>query len=149
MDQAKASKKAEELRQRQMNLDAQRQKRDLMRRAAVANATATAAATAQGAEGGSALQGALGQISGSQGRGALAVNQNQEIGNGIFQANEDYASGGALASLGGGISTLGGALVSNAGMFGKIFAPNPASTPIEDKKNRIFGFPNGVNSSYA
>lgn len=149
MQQARASKKAEALRQRQMNLDAQRQKRDLIRRAAVATATTEAAATAQGASGGSALQGALGQIGGSTGRAVTAVNQNQEIGNGIFEANKDYAAGGGLASLGSGISTLGGALVSNAGVFGKIFAPNPAGTPIDDpnkRKQSVFGFPNGVGS---
>lgn len=146
--QAAASKRAEELRQRQMNLDAQRQKRDLIRRAAVAQATATAAAEAQGASGGSALQGALGEIGGSTGRAVTAVNQNQEIGNGIFDANKKYAEGGSLASLGSGISSLGGALVSNAGVFGKIFAPNPAA-PADDpnlRRQRVFGFPNGVGS---
>jgi len=114
-------------RQRQMNLDAERRKREIVRQSIAQRAQAEAAAGASGALTGSGLSGAYGNISGRAGVSELAVGQNQEIGNKIFGLNEgilgsyrDAAAGAGLASLGAGIGTLGGAMLSNAGSIGKI-----------------------------
>ena len=53
--QAKASKKAEALRQQQMNLEAVRKQREMVREGIVARASATSNAVSQGAGEGSGL----------------------------------------------------------------------------------------------
>jgi len=113
--QAKAAKKAEALRQRQMNLEATRKKRELVREGIVARANATNAATAQGAGESSGLAGGIAQVTGQQNRNVLATNQDQQIGNGIFKANSQYADAGMLVSLGSGIQSLGSSIGSNWG----------------------------------
>lgn len=79
------------LRQNQMNLDAVRRKRDIIRQAQVAQANATAVANNQGAGQSSALQGALAGISGQAGTNLLGVSQNQEIGNKMFDLDNKRA----------------------------------------------------------
>lgn len=109
MGQAKqisAQKKAEKLRERQMNLQAMRERRETIRKASYARATALSNATSQGAEKSSGLGGGYGQISGEAGRNIVAINQNQEIGKGIFKANRDYYSGSLIQGFG---SAIGGA----------------------------------------
>ena len=105
--QAKAAKKAEALRERQMNLEAARKKRELIREGVMARSQAKTTAESQGAGAGSGLSGGLAQITGQQGRNVQANNQDQQIGSGIFAANRQYAAGGTLASIGSGISSLG------------------------------------------
>lgn len=107
--QAKAAKRAEALRQRQMNLEAMRQKRQLVREGIVARANATNNAVAQGAAEGSGLAGGIATVTGNQNRNVQAVNQDTELSNGIFAANKKYASGGTLIAIGQGISSLGSA----------------------------------------
>lgn len=117
---AKASQRAERLRERQMELESNRQRRQIVRNMIRARAQALATTTAQGASGGSALGGAYGQIGQQAGENLVGVNQGQQIGAGIFQANRDIAGAEALAAFGGGISSLGGALFSNAESIGRI-----------------------------
>jgi hypothetical protein len=109
--QAQALQRAERLRERQMNLQAQRERRDTIRQAMVARATSLATATAQGASaaGSSALGGAYGQIQGEAGRQVLAINQNQEIGQGIFAANRAYSRASLTTGFGQLISGVGNA----------------------------------------
>lgn len=114
LQQAAASKKAEQLRANQMNLEAQRARREQIRRAQVARAQATASAVTQGAQFSSALAGGQSQINNEAGRNRMAINQDQQIGNAIFSANRDYANAGMISTLGGGVSSLGGAFASNA-----------------------------------
>lgn len=106
-----AQQKAERLRERQMNLQAMRERREVVRNAILARATALATTTAQGASatGSSALMGAYGQISGDRGRQTVAINQNQEIGAGIFKANRQYFAGSKTAGLGSAVSGVGAA----------------------------------------
>ena len=73
-----------QLRQKQMNLDANRRKRDIIRQAQVATANAEASANASGALNGSGVEGARAGISGQAGVNFLGVSQNQEIGNQMF-----------------------------------------------------------------
>lgn len=107
-----AQQKAERLRERQMNLQAMRERRDVIRNAILARSTALATATSQGATapGSSALGGAYGQIAGDKGRQTVAINQNQEIGQGIFKANRQYFAGTQTMGLGSAVSGVGSAV---------------------------------------
>lgn len=118
---------AEATRKQQMDLDATRKKREIIRQAQVARAAAISTANAQGAGDTSALEGAQGAISGQSGVNLTGVAQNQELGSRIFDANAAVGAGraqeaaaGSLGAAGSGISSLGGALVKNAGTIAKI-----------------------------
>lgn len=127
-----AQQKAERLRERQMNLQAMRERRDVIRNAILARSTALATTTAQGAAapGSSALGGAYGQIGGDQGRQTLAINQNQQIGQGIFKANRQYFAGTQLQGTGSMIASVGAATSSalqNSSIAGKKFFGVPVA----------------------
>jgi hypothetical protein len=107
MKQAKAAEKAEKARQRQMQLEAMRKKREMIRESVRARAEAQNNAMAQGASGGSGLQGGYGQIQGSAGRNIVANYQDETLSNRIFSANRAYAKAGGLVALGEGVSSLG------------------------------------------
>jgi hypothetical protein len=111
-DQTKALQKAEKLRERQMNLQAMRERRETVRTAMQARSMALATTTAQGAasQGTSALGGAYGQIQGEAGRQILAINQNQEIGRGIFKANRQYSDATLQEGYGKMVSGAGAAV---------------------------------------
>ena len=118
--QAKAQKKAETLRENQMNLEASRTRRQQVREMLAARGAALTAGADQGAGEGSGIAGGLAQIAGTGGSAITATNQNQTIGQNIFAANRQYASGGSMASFGGGISSLGGALIKNSATISKL-----------------------------
>lgn len=109
MKQAKASAKAEKLRERMMSLEAMRKRRELVREGVVARAQATSNAVSQGAGEGSALQGGIAQITNQQNRNVLASNQDEKLGHGVFKANRQYAAAGGMIAIGQGISSLGSA----------------------------------------
>lgn len=110
---AAASKKAEDARQRQMNLESDRQRRQVIREASMARATAQANATEQGASQTSGLQGGLAQVTGEQNRNVQAVNQSEELGNKIFSANRQMASAQSLGAFGNSIQNFGDKLSRN------------------------------------
>jgi len=117
--------------QQQMQLQAQRSNLENFRNVQKAQAQSLAAATAQGAQFGSGLQGGQAQIKDQGLYNALGVNQNLQIGQNIFGINSDIsAKKEQLASLGGqaatdqGIASLGGAIMKAGpivGAFGKNF----------------------------
>lgn len=121
-DAAEGERRAERIRQAQMNVEAQRQRRQIVRQAVIARAEAQSNATAQGAAQGSGLAGGLGQIQGQSGTAAADVNQNQQLGTQMFGANRAIARGQTTASFGSGISSLGGALVKNQDAIGRLGA---------------------------
>ena len=123
IDQAKASKKAEGLRQRQANLEASRARRSAIRESIIARSQALSNATGSGASFGSGIKGAVGGIQTQTANNLLGINQGQQIGNGIFQANRDIASGQQLSSIGQGIQSL-----AQTGM--NYFGPNGAGTRV-------------------
>jgi hypothetical protein len=84
---SKASEEAEKLRKQQMELDALRTRRNIMRDAARTRAMSLAVANAQGAKDGSGFFGALAQVTGEEARQKLGLAQNLEIGRGIFSFN--------------------------------------------------------------
>ncbi len=103
-----------------MNLEAMRQRRQVIRNALRARSVASVNATAQGAGSGSGLQGGFGQIGQGAGENMVGINQGTEIGAGIFSANRDSYSAQSLVAFGGGLSSFGGALIDNAPTLGRI-----------------------------
>lgn len=118
--QAKAQKRAETLRENQMNLEASRTRRQQVREMLAARGAALTAGVDQGASEGSGLAGGLAQVAGTGASGLVATQQNQSIGQSMFSANRAYAAGGTMAGFGSGISSLGGALVKNSSTIGKL-----------------------------
>lgn len=117
---------ANQLRQKQMNLDAERRKRDIIRNAQVATAKAENAAANSGALNSSGIEGARAGISGQAGVNYLGVAQNQEIGNAMFGLENSRAQQGMLAGYQRGsqkanmwdmISGVGGGLQGQNGEF--------------------------------
>lgn len=118
---SKASERAENLREQQMQLDYQRRQRETIRRQMVANAMAVARGTSQGVNlESSAIPGAIAEQAGTAGRDMLYNTQSADIGVGLFNANADIAAGQSLAATGQGIGKLGSSLVSNSQMIGQI-----------------------------
>lgn len=124
-----AQQEAEALRKQQMDLDATRRRREILRQSVAARSASLAVTTAQGAayEGGSALPGAYGSISGRTNVNLAGINQNQELGGGIFEAHSNQltayknaANYQSQASMWQGVSSLGGSLLNNAGTIGQI-----------------------------
>lgn len=131
-----AQKKSEALRKKAMDLDASRRRRELVRQQVSARAAAETVATNQGAQFGSVLPGAYAGIEGRTGVNAQGINQNQEIGAGIFANNatasdayRNAALAGGNAATGAGLASLGGMLINNYETIGKVgsfFAPATA-----------------------
>ncbi len=121
MQAAEASADAEKLRKKQMGLDAMRKRREIIRQTQVAQATALSNATAQGAQEGSGLQGGYAQIAGQGARDTAGVNQAQEIGQGIFDANARAATASGVAAMGGGVKDVGMTIAGNNDKIGRIF----------------------------
>jgi hypothetical protein len=136
-----------------MELDAKRRQLEIIRAQQRAAAASLAVTNAQGAKGGSALQGALGQISGTTGQNLLGVTQNLEIGRDIFGFNaaitnekqtiaaQQALSGvaGTQIGLGSGMSSLGGSLVTNASTLGRLSGPAFASSSTSAPPGQTYG----------
>lgn len=124
-----AQRAAEVVRQNQMENDTRRRQLEMIRQQQIARATALTNTTASGAsgEGGSAMGGAEGSISGQFGRGVQAESYQAGIGRSLFgwneqvrRGNQTAADGGTIASMGQGLVSLGGAFVNNAERIGRI-----------------------------
>lgn len=119
-DASDASKRAENARRAQMELEASRKKRELIRQGIIARAQATAVGTNQGAQDSSALAGALGGITGTETRGVQGVNSSVTLGREVFAANQQIAEAQELGALGQGLSSLGGAVNKQLGTIGRL-----------------------------
>jgi len=113
--------------QNAMELSSRRQQTEIMRNSQRQRAQATAAATTQGAQFGSGLQGGLAGVTDQSTYNALGVNQNTQTGNNIFGLDYGISQDKSqIAGLQGqqatdqGIASLGGALTSSAGTIGKL-----------------------------
>ncbi len=115
MKEAQAGQeRAEALRLRQMNLESARERRTTMRQAIISRAQALSASTQQGAVGSGPSAG-LGNIASASGGNINAINQGEEIGTGMFQANRQIAAGQTTSSMGSAIQGFGSFLNSNFG----------------------------------
>lgn len=117
----------EKKRMQQMNLEAMRKKREIVRNSIAARSEALASTTAQGASKGSALPGAYGSIAGQSNTQQLGVQQNWDIGKSIFQlhgqmfdAYSAAASAGTTAATGAGLTSLGSMLMKNNDTMGRV-----------------------------
>lgn len=120
--QYKAQRKADALRQRQVQLEATRLRREQLRKAQVARAQATSRAYNQGAGESSALSGGQSQIVAQGARSVQAINQDAALSGGLFKANTQYAKAGALVSIGEGIQEVGQVIASNSGEINRASA---------------------------
>lgn len=127
-----AQQQAEAARNQAMELDATRKRREMVRQAVVARSQSLAQATGQGAQFSSSLAGAQAGITGQTNYNMLGVNQNEEIGQDIFKANQNLlsarrqeSSAQSQIALGSGISSLGGTIASGVSSINRLqgFAP--------------------------
>lgn len=115
------------LQKQQMELDALRRKRDIVRQSIAARSVALTTATAQGAQLGSALPGALGTIAGRSGGNLLALNQNLALGENMFSskmnesfASSRYASAQSQLAMYQGLTSLGGGMLKNLDSISRV-----------------------------
>ncbi len=80
------------IRRTQMNLDAERRKRDVVRNAQIAQANATAVGFNQGAGNSSALAGAKNSISSQADTMMVGINKNQQLGGALFDTMNEQAT---------------------------------------------------------
>lgn len=136
--QAAASKKAENSREQQMQLDASHRRRQAVRESIIARATALSIGTSQGAGEGSGVAGAMGNAISMGVENVKTTNATEILGSRVFDANREYfeatRKGQAGMALGQGLQSLGGALVSNAGtiqQIGTYFGNRPAGATLD------------------
>lgn len=118
--QAEIAQKLEAQRRRAMELDARRRQLEMMRQMQRARALALVTHTAQGAQFGSTLEGAYGQISGQTMFNQQGVLQNLEIGRNMFGLNAEMAAAQGMSSMGSGFTSLGGSLMNAIGPVGRL-----------------------------
>lgn len=142
-----ASRRAERLREQQMNLERARKQREAFRQATVARSVALSRSVSQGAgqgdEASSSLFGAYGQIAGAFGRATNTEEQNADIGAGLFAANRDLASAQGDIATYEGIGKLGSSLTANSETIGKIgnsIATGSLFGPSVDYRNNTSGY---------
>lgn len=118
---------AEASREQASKLDAMRRKREAIRQGIIQRSQALSTGTNQGAQYGTALPGAYGQIGGQTAFNIAGITGQQMLAGdvfaanrGVFRARKDEADAGAQSALGAGISSLGGALGKSLGSIGKL-----------------------------
>lgn len=133
-EQARLEQQVEAQRFSAMQLDARRRQREAIRIQQRTSAMAIASGIAQGAEGGSGLQGGLAGIAGQTGVNLAGISQNLGIGENIFglnaqisqqkirsaQAGTLIAEGQGQIAKGQGFQQLGASLVSAGPTFGQV-----------------------------
>lgn len=119
--QAKASKRAESVRQSQAAFEAQQARRNAARRGQIARANATSAAVSQGVDlGSSSVIGGQASIRSDVARQTRAINIGSGNRDAIFSANKTIATQGGRASTGRAIAGVGNSFVSNSGQIGRV-----------------------------
>lgn len=120
----RASIAAENARRQQMQLDANRRRRQAVRESLVARATALSVGTNQGAGQGTGVAGAMAQATATGRQNVQTTNSAEVLGNRVFDANIAYAEavakGQKAMAFGSLISSIGGALTSSAGTLGSL-----------------------------
>lgn len=108
-----ASVRSENLRKRQMNLEAERQRRQAIRESIIARGTATSNAATQGASESSGLAGGQAQTTAQAATSITSINQSETIGNSIFDANADLARAQGQIAMGQGFGDAGNKILNN------------------------------------
>ena len=122
-----AEQKAAEIKRQQMEFDARRRIREMIRQNQVVQARATATSVAQGADLSSGPAGAVGDIRGQTGTNILGVSENLAFGEQIFNANAEAtgyniqaAQAGSKLAMWNAIGSLGGTLIRNEAALTRI-----------------------------
>lgn len=115
-----ASSRAEALRKQQMELQAQREQRKLFQDSMRNQAQINSQLAAQGAGFGSIAGGLTGTVEGTLGQNSLALAQNIQIGENLFQANADIAQARSDLNTSSATIDLGKSLFSSAKQIGSI-----------------------------
>ena len=119
---ADEQRKQEQLRQKQMQLEADRQRREVIRQTQISQAIGINNAASSGASlpDSSTLQGIVGQNQTNQNYGVNAINQNEAIGNALFSSNARESEYNSTASLFGGIGNIGSSIAQNNMQIGRL-----------------------------
>lgn len=118
--QAGIARQQEAQRRRAMELDARRRQMEVLRNMQRAQAMALVTNTAQGAQYGSNLMGAYGQIAGVGGTNQSGILQNLEIGRNMFDLNAQMSDAQSFSAMGKGFQSLGGQLFNAMGAMGRL-----------------------------
>lgn len=113
---AREQARQEGLRMKQMGLEADRQRREVIRQTQIAQAIGLNNAANSGADiqsGSSVTSGVIGQNTANQGFAINSINENEAIGNALFSSNAQESGYNSTASLFGGVSNFGQSLASN------------------------------------
>lgn len=123
-----AQQKAEAIRQKQMEDDAQRRVRAQIRQGNILHSQALATATNQGASQSSALPGAFGQVSQETSWNVAGVNTAVNYGRQMFGANQEllqakanYVDAQQTSQIGSSLMSLGGGMVTQGNTITNIF----------------------------
>lgn len=133
-----ASRRAERLRLEAFRAETLRKRREAIRQAQIANSLTAARATNQGVGlESTAVAGGYSQTQGELGRNVSSLAENQRIGEGIFQANLDYATytGNAqsfnqLGNLGATLLRLGPDITKVGQSFPGLFTSRPITSQV-------------------
>lgn len=139
--------KVEEQRRQAMELDANRKSMEVFRNNQRARSMGLQAATSQGAQFGSGLQGAYGQTRGQSGVNELGIAQNLTIGENIFDINSqrssvklNMAENQQDAQFGAALTGLGGSLFGASKSLNNLGFSGPSnSTPQPNYGMGLFG----------
>lgn len=135
-EQEEASRRTENAREQQMQLDAQRRRRQSIREGILARSQAMAVGVGQNVLHSTGVMGAMGQASAQSAENVQTVNQSEALGSRIFEGNRAYAAAGArgqsMSAFGSGLASLGGAIVNNAGTINRLgtyYSQRPSQVP--------------------
>jgi hypothetical protein len=120
--QVALEEKIQKQQEEQMALVAQRLKLQEVRNAQIATSEARSRSVTQGAQAGSVVPGAMGQISGQESTNIVGLQENYTIGRNMYgltyqldQAKIAEANAKSTMALGQGLTSLGGAMSANLG----------------------------------
>lgn len=139
-----------------MELSSRRQQMENLRNTQLQRSMAITAATAQGAQLGTGLQGGLAQVTNTGNWNALGINQNTEIGENIFDLNQNISYSKinqsqhqADAAMWQGFGQLGGSLMGASGKMGNIFGGmgGQSQQNFGPSYNTYGGFVNSIGSN--
>lgn len=124
MQASEASQDAENLREKQMNLEATRKRREIIRQMILNQAIGKSNAANAGVSvtGDSSVAGAVAQQTNTAAQNTLAVNQSQTIGQGIFDANSRVAGAQAVSAWGQAGQNIGSSIIQNSKTISRVGA---------------------------
>lgn len=119
---AQASRRAERLRKKQLALESARRRREAIRQFQLNRATSLSNLTGGTGSvlGGGSAYGGLGGLTSTLGTQLNTLDQANEIGAGIFDANAAYSTAQAGVQTGQGLSSFGQSLFNNSPAIGRI-----------------------------